>query len=219
MTVTLRATGRVIPNFALQHLMTAVMSRRHVLRLEAEHAGAEYGGFFEEIRSYGSMCVLAAVASLETLINELFLANNTRLNSCLGDVDKHFWGDRGIERLQILKKYDRALSMLERPPFASDDAVRASTQALIDWRNYLTHYKPPWDPEAGKRRDLERDLKGRFQISPFLVSGGDFLTMQAMSGSAAAWVVSTTVNYMREFDRRASLDANKMEGFWRVGEA
>jgi hypothetical protein len=62
-------------------------------------------------------------------------------------------------------------------------------------------------------------MTGRFQVSPCLSSGGDFLTMQAMSGSAAAWVVSTTVNDMREFARRASLDANKMEGFWRVGEA
>jgi hypothetical protein len=37
---TLSAVARVIPNFALQHLMTAVMCRRQVLRLEAEHAGA-----------------------------------------------------------------------------------------------------------------------------------------------------------------------------------
>ena len=48
------ATAQVIANFALQHLKAAITFESEVARLEAKHACAEFGPFFEDIRSYGS---------------------------------------------------------------------------------------------------------------------------------------------------------------------
>ncbi|MDZ4830399.1 MAG: hypothetical protein SGJ09_09415 [Phycisphaerae bacterium] len=211
--VTVHAIGRVIQNFALQHLKTAVLCRDHVLRLENVHAGQELGAYFEEIRSYASACVLTSVASLETLINELFLANK-RLSEKIKDNKTEFWGNGGIERKPILEKYKCALESLGLEAFPSDDAAVANVSALIEFRNYLTHYKPPCDPKAGHRSQLEATLDGRFGLSPYCGDRADFLSMRCMSASCASWAVSSTLTFMRTFDQHAELDPEKMQGFW-----
>jgi hypothetical protein len=103
--VGLEATGRVIANFAWQHLKAATIFHEHLVMLEAEHAGQPFSSFFEEIRSYASACIMSASASLEALINELFIAHNSRLRTQLGDFEVEFWGKGGIERRPILEKY------------------------------------------------------------------------------------------------------------------
>ena len=108
-------TVKVIHNFALEHLKAATIFRDHVVKLEAENAGKEWGSFCEEIRSYVSACILSATAALEALINELFIAHNCRLRNLFTDFEKEFWGPRGIERKTILYKYQLALEMLGKP--------------------------------------------------------------------------------------------------------
>ncbi len=71
--------GRVIANFALQHLTAATIFRDQLVKLEADNAGQPFGNFFVEIRSDGSACIMSAAASLEALINELFIAHNSPL--------------------------------------------------------------------------------------------------------------------------------------------
>ena len=52
--VGMEATGRVIANFAWQHLKAATIFGDRVVTLEAEHLGQPFGSFFEEIRSFAS---------------------------------------------------------------------------------------------------------------------------------------------------------------------
>lgn len=68
-------TGRVIANFAGQHLQAAALFRNNLRVVEAEHASQEFGAFFEIIRCYASASIMSATASLEALINELFIAH------------------------------------------------------------------------------------------------------------------------------------------------
>jgi hypothetical protein len=86
-------TGRVISNFAWQHMKSATLFRNHVIRLEAEHQGDPVGSFFEEIRSYASACVMATGASLEALINECFIAHTSPLRTRLANFEDDFWGN------------------------------------------------------------------------------------------------------------------------------
>ena len=55
---------------------------------------------------------MSATASLEALINELFIAHGSKLRAQLKDFEVEFWGKRGIERKPILDKYQHALAML-----------------------------------------------------------------------------------------------------------
>ena len=210
------ATGRVIANFAWQHLKAAMIFRDRIVALEAEHIGQPFGSFIEEVRSFASACLMSAASSLEALINELFIAHNCRLRSELSNFEEEFWGKQGIERKPILDKYQLALRMLGASLLDEHSAPYRDTWALIELRNALVHYKPTWDPDRQRKVELIEVLDGRFPISPFPDAGADFVSMKCMSAGWARWAVATTLSFMREFDSRANLDPDKMVGFWKL---
>lgn len=212
----MQGTARVIANFAWQHLKAATIFRDRVAALEDEHLKEPLGLFFEEVRSYASACLMSSAASLEALINELFIAHDGQLRSHLQDFEKEFWGKHGIESKRILAKYQLALRMLgvtaldERiPPFRD-------AWAVIELRNALVHYKPTWDPDRQRKVELIEVLGGRFTLSPFPDAGADFVSMKCMSAGCTKWAVAATLSFMHEFYDRANLDANKMSGFWKL---
>ena len=215
--VTLQATGRVIANFAVQHLKAAALFRDHVVRIEAEHKGHEFGAFFEEIRSFGSACIMSSAASLEALINELFIAHNSKLRSLLPDFETAFWGRRGIETKSILAKYQLAVSMLGMPKLDEQVSPYREAWGLVELRNALVHYKPTWDPTRQRQVELAEALDGRFALSPFLDAGADFVSMNCMSAGCSRWAVATVVAFVSEFDSRTALDAKKIRAFTVAG--
>ena len=159
---------------------------------------------------------MSAAASLEALINELFIAHNSQLRSQLDDFEEKFWGKQGIERKPILEKYQLALRMLGSSLLDEHTSPYRDAWALIELRNALVHYKPTWDPDRQRKVELTEVLESRFPTSPFPEAGADFVSMKCMSAGCARWVVATTLSFMREFDRRANLDPNKMAGFWKL---
>lgn len=209
--------GRVIAAFAWQHMKAAVTFRDHVIAIESKNAGQEFGSFFEDLRSYGSACIMSAAASLETLINEFFINPNGALRSMLKDFESDFWGRGGIEWKPPLEKYQIALKMLGRPQFDEGAAAFCDTLALIELRNALFHYKPTWDPDRPRKVALVEVLDGKYELSPFPDAGADFVTMRSMSSGCARWVISTALAFMKEFHVRSNLDEHKMASFWKLG--
>jgi hypothetical protein len=214
--ITGHLTGRVIANFAWQHLKAATIFHDRVTVLENEHINEELGSFFEEIRSYASACLMSSAASLEALINEFFIAHNGKLRLQIQNFEEAFWGRQGIERKPILEKYQLALRMLGVPPLDEQTPLFRDTWALIELRNALVHYKPTWDPDRQRKVELVEVLDGKFPLSPFSDAGADFVSMKCMSAGCAKWTVTTTLAFMHEFDSRANLDSNKMVGFWKL---
>ena len=215
--ITANATGRVIPNFAWQHLKAATLFRDHVLHLESSHADQPLGTFFEELRSYASGCIMSSTASIEALINELFIAHNSRLREKLTDFETAFWGPKRIEHKPILKKYQLALDMLEVARLAQRGQLYRDTWCLIELRNALIHYKPTWITARQRTVELEDLLGQRFAQSPFSDSSADFVSMKYMSAGCTKWAVESTLSFMRAFDERTHLDEGKMAGFWMLG--
>ena len=207
-----QGTGRVIANFALQHLKAAVMFRDHLIKLETDYTGQAFGSFFEEIRSYGSGCIMSATASLEALINELFIAHNSALRAQLL-FESEFWGKGGIERKPILDKYQLALKMLNQPPLDEHSSPYQDAWGLIELRNALVHYKPTWDPDRQRRVELVEVLTGKFALSPFPGAGADFVSEKCMSAGCATWAVATCLALINAFDSRTNLDPKKMIAF------
>jgi hypothetical protein len=212
----IKLQGRVIANFAWQHLKAATIFRDHLIKLESDNIGQPFGSFFVEIRSYGSACIMSAAASLEVLINELFIAHNSPLRNQLPDFDQDFWGENGIEMKRPLEKYQLALKMLDKPLFTKQEAPYRDALTLIRLRNALVHYKPTWDSER-KRDVLIQALDGKFALSPFPGAGADFVSERCMSAGCARWVVSTCLALIDEFGSRTNLDPNKLAGFKKLG--
>lgn len=211
--------GRYVATFASQHLQASLIFRDHLVSIEAQHAGEEFGAFFGIIRSYGSGCIMSAAAALEALINELFITAGS-LRATLQDFDVEFWGSsarRGIEGLPILEKYQRALNLLGVALLDETAPVYADARWLIELRNALVHFKPIWDSERKRTIELSEALRDRFPLSPFVDTGADFVTMKCMSGGCANWAIAAVVSLVREFDVRANLSPKKISAFLRLG--
>jgi hypothetical protein len=215
LSVGVEATARVIANFAWQHLKAASTFRDQVVELESKNTKQPFGSFFEDIRSYGSACIMSAAASLEALINEFFITPEGPLRRKLPNFEVEFWGRGGIEWKPPIEKYQLALEMLRQPKFDEHQSPCRDAWALVELRNALVHYKPTWDPDRQRKVQLMEVLANKYELSPFSDSGSDFVTMRSMSAGCMCWVVNTVVGFMKEFHARAQLDEQKMAGFWR----
>ena len=141
----MHVSGQVVANFAWQHMRASATFRDRVVEIESENANAQFGAFFEDIRSYGSGCIMSAVASIEALINELFIDPRLPLRQQLTDFERSFWARGGIEWKPPLEKYQIALDMLGRPRLAERTGPFQEAWGLVELRNALVHYKPAWD--------------------------------------------------------------------------
>jgi hypothetical protein len=209
----------VVSNFAWQHLKSATLFRDEVLRLERAQAEGLTGSRWEEIRSYASSCIMASVASLEALINELFIAPNCPLRPMLANFEADFWGQKGIERKSVLSKFQHALSMLGAEQFDTSTVPYRDAWALVELRNVLVHYKPTWDSDRKQKVKMTEFLEGKFEHSRYASAGDDFVTGKCMSSGCAAWAVSAIFAFLREFSARTSIDPDKMHGFWLLESA
>lgn len=211
-----QATARVIANFALQHLKAAVTFRDHVAEIESQSLNQPFGSFFEDLRSYGSACIMSAAASLEALINEFFITPEGPLRRQLSDFEAEFWGRGGIEWKPPLEKYQLALKMLGQPRLDEHAPTFRNAWALIELRNAFVHYKPTWDPDRQRKVELVEVLTGQYDLSPFPDSGSDFVTMRSMSAGCMRWAIVTVLNFIREFHALSKLDEHKLSSFWKL---
>jgi len=213
-TARVEATARVIANFAWQHMKAAATFRDQVAAIEAANIAQPFGSYFEDIRSYGSGCIMSAAASLEALINEFFITPEGPLRRKLPDFETQFWGRDGIEWKPPLEKYQIALEMLGQVRLDKHSLPFRDAWALIELRNALVHYKPTWDPDRQRKVQMVEVLSGKYELSPFPDAGADFVTMRSMSADGMRWVVATALHFMREFQVRGGIDEHKMSAFW-----
>jgi hypothetical protein len=221
------AHGRVVANFALAHFRAAKRLAAEVDRVQSAHLGQPFGEFFEEIQMYCAGCIIVAVASLEALINELYITPGPLRNS-VQDFERVFWGGErrrclvlfwrphvtsGLERKPAVEKYKKALKYLNKPSLPQPSTTDA--WALIGFRNYLIHFKPLWDDQRAKdtQDDLEQRLRGLFTGSPFVDAGSDFLAKHCMSSGCANWAVNTVVRFVKEFGEKSGLNPEKLISF------
>lgn len=215
--VTSTAHATVIANFAWQHMKAATTFRDHVIEIEQSNREKDFGAFFEDIRSYGSACILSASASVEALINELFIDPNKPLRQGMPNFESEFWDSKkAIERRPILQKYQIALKMLNQNIFDQQKSPYQDMWALLELRNALVHFKPSWDPDRQLKIDLSELLEGKFELSPFPDVGSDFVTMKCMSAGCMRWVIDTSLAFISDFDNRTSLDPTKMSLFLKL---
>lgn len=202
----IEAQGRTISNFALTHFNAAIHFANKANEIETANTDQPLGNFFNEISIYCSSCIISSAASIEALINQLYLTPGPLHNS-IDNFDTFFWGGTnketyfwffrrskrkkdGLERKPALEKYKKAINLLGKPPLRRDEDVYRYAESLIGFRNYLIHFKPLWD-DVRRNKTLEESLRGLFKTSPYVDTGADFLATQCMSAGCATWSVNT----------------------------
>lgn len=222
-----RGEGRVVSNFALTHFSAARLFAAKTEEIERAHVGQPFGNFWQEISIYCASSIVTAAASLEALINELFLEPGA-LRQSVPDFDKFFWGSKsearwwrrlpcvpktgGLERKPALEKYKRASKLLGGVSLSRSHAEYEAAEALIGFRNHLIHFKPLWD-EARRDDRLEDRLNGKFALSPYTDDGSSFLEKRCMSAGCAHWSVATVANFVSYFSARSTLNSQKFALF------
>lgn len=218
-------TGKVISNFALTHFNAA--KHFSIKTREIEKAGQPYGNYWEEISIYCASCVMTAAASIEALINELFIEPGM-LHDTVTDFDTFFWGRevtnkkclffrekkkiRGLEMEPVLDKYRKAVKLLGKHPLSRTDPPYRTADTLIGFRNYLIHFKPLWN-EGRKDEELEQRINGLFELSPYVDEGASLLEMKCMSAGCSAWAVKSVVDFVEYFRVRSGIDTKKLKSF------
>ncbi|MET0984868.1 MAG: hypothetical protein ABW034_05610 [Steroidobacteraceae bacterium] len=212
--VKLRATGRLIANYALPHQLAAKHFAARVKDIEIANRHQPFGEFWNDIRTYVTGTILSSASAMEAFINECFLLPNGELRNRISNFEAEFWGRNGIERLSILAKYNHALRLLDKPELKDiDGAALAHAQALVGLRNTLVHFKPLYDAPRDTQLELEQNLRAcSFPLSQYHGAESDFV-LQCMSSGCADWAVRTSADLVRVFADQTRIQTNVAEAF------
>lgn len=211
---TVQATMRSRVNLSFQHMQEAI----HLMELskdcEAANSGKTFadGDFSNHHRAYVVGAIMTSVASVEARINEFYLdATDNLLGSILDTGSQallaELWKVVDEKRFPILQKYQIALAAIERSKFDTSTRPYQDVDLLIDLRNMLVHFKPEWDNDQKKHRQIEEKLKGRFELNPFWPKDGPiFFPFKCLSHGCASWAVRSSMNFILKFFALIGLD-------------
>ena len=179
-----------------------------------------------EHRGYVTGAILASVAFLEALINELFLdvidyetaepkpappdppTPVHQLAPAGRESMAKMWPE-GIEKLSMLRKFETALTLTGNQEFDRGAAPYQDAPLLIALRNKLVHFQPQWSGREADRK-FEQKLEGKFSLHPWFESspGNPFFPDKCLGHGCAEWAVSTSLRFADEFCSRMGIAPN-----------
>jgi hypothetical protein len=203
----IKATAKSRANLSYQHMQDAI----HLMELskdcEAANLGKSFedGDFFNHHRAYVVGAIMTSCASVEALINEFYLdATDNLLDSIIGNDSQalltELWKVVDEKRFPVLNKYQIALTAAKKSKFDTSKRPYQDVDLLIDLRNMLIHFKPEWDTDSKKHKQIEKKLHGRFDINPFWPkSDPTFFPFKCLSHGCAIWAVRSCMNFVFQF--------------------
>lgn len=212
--ITGHATASSRVNLSYQHMQEAIHLAKLSKDCEISNAGKTFsdGEFFNHHRAYVVGSILTSVASVEARINEFYLdATDNLLGAILDsnqqDLLAELWKPLDEKRIQLLQKYQIALSAIEKSKFDTSRSPYQDVKLLIDLRNMLVHFKPEWDNDQKKHKKIEDKLRGLFELNPFWPTENTiFFPFKCLSHGCANWAVSSSMKFILEFFTLTGLD-------------
>jgi hypothetical protein len=211
-------------HFASEHLWNA----RHLARLcqERENELVAQNAYEPDIeqRSLCVSSVLASVAFLEALINEVWQdaadtpagEDNQRLAG-LSRLEvarlRELWQSDGVERnLKLLDKYSVALVAADKPALDKGREPFGSIKVAVRLRNALVHFIPElqWHDEE---HALEPALRGKFAENPLPIVGRPWYPHKALGAGCAQWAWSKCLDFAKEWWQQMGLERNFLVDF------
>jgi hypothetical protein len=172
-------TESIKPYFSLVHIESAARRAREAGALEGKGSDASQEDF-DLIQECAVNAMVSSVAFLEATVNEFFFDVSDFMADHLLPMTrstrtalKALWAQETTEKLRILDKYCLAVDTLGRRPDRGREPWQ-SARLLIDFRNYLLHYKATWvrlsprQEDEAKLHKLAKALRGRFLPSTIL---------------------------------------------------
>lgn len=201
------------------------LSRHHILSAHHFAEGAAEVEVLEgdvppedkwRYRAYVTGAVLSAVSYLSASINELYLdlrklsaSDQPGLRREL-DLLVEAWPR--ISRVQVLQRYQLALSVADSDQYNPASAPYADADSLIRLRDALISYEPSWTDERGRKHTLEDRIRKKFAPSPLVSSRRPWFPDKCLGSGCAKWAVATVQVFTNDFYRRMSLPGRPLVG-------
>lgn len=201
-------------NFAVQHMIAAARFSKMCGEFENENKGQPRVSFYTAETALVSATVLLTTASLESYINEVWSDGKKSLPELSDDIRKQLF--ELLEKKSTLEKFQSTLRIKGAPLFDKGAPPYQDTHALIELRNALVHFKPEWHDEQKHHKELEKQLKGKFEINPFAGSNDVFFPPQCMSYGCAKWAVLSAQSFVTEFSNRVHLENKYLKFLERI---
>jgi hypothetical protein len=208
---------------ASEHLWNA----RHLARLcqERENELVAQNAYEPDIeqRSLCVSSVLASVAFLEALVNEVWqdaadtpAGEDNRRLAGLSRLEvarlRELWQSDGVERnLKILDKYSVALVVADKPALDKGREPFGSVRVAVRLRNALMHFKPElqWHDEE---HELQQALRGKFTENPLPILG-TWYPNKALGASCAQWAWQKCLDFAKEWWQQMGLERDLLVDF------
>ena len=191
-------------NFSVPHMFAAALFSRQVCTIEKDNQSKPYGPFWEDIRIYSIACIFGCVASLESYVNELFVDHEKNFPEMRTDIMKKLW--EYFEQKPLLEKYEFALLLKKAPSPEKGQRPYQDIDALIHLRNALTHFKPEWEDDQEIHAKVSAQLKGRFNLSPFMGDVEPIFPKKWATSGCTKWAVQSSLAFINKFEELASLE-------------
>jgi len=167
-------------------------------------------------RAYVTGAVLDAVAYLSASINELYLdvrkLSGPDQPSLRRELDLLVEAWPRISRVQVLQRYQLALSVADADQYNPESAPYYDADSLIRLRDALLSYDPTWTDERGKTHTLEERIRKKFPPSPLVSARRPWFPDRCLGSGCAKWAVKTVQIFTNDFYRRMSLPGRPLVG-------
>jgi hypothetical protein len=162
-------------------------------------------------RSYVTGAVVAAVAGLESYINELYLdARDNNLTGLLGNMTTTqlallaLWWEE-IDRRPLLFKFRHALLLTSGVRFQAGEQPYQDADSLVALRNALVHYRPEWDSDLKVHAALQDRLRARFPMNPLVDETSLWFPHQCLGSGCARWAADASEGFLADFCSRMGI--------------
>jgi len=204
-------TASVRTNLSIHHILAAALFSRLSARIERDNTNKLLSEeLATEHRAYVVGAVIAAVASMESYINEVYLDAVEKILRTFKGLDPRIpellaelW--LTMERAPILHKYQVALIASGKPKFNRGQPPYQGADSLIKLRDALVHYKPEWDTDQRIHRNIEHRLRSGFKLNPFAPTNAAFFPKRCLGHGCAQWAVATSLQFIEDFSSRMGL--------------
>jgi len=203
---------------SLYHILAAAYFARQCFKIELRkgEVSQKYNDNSAiEHRALVMACIASSVSFIEATINEVFAdaADNQHKSEHIRQLDKEtrdllasLWEVESYARTaSTIDKYQSALKLGKKAMLEKGKNTFQDAKVLIDLRNALVHFKPEWVIADTGRVDqsdlhiLEKKLKNKFALNPFLRDARPLFPTLCMSHGCAKWAVDSAVTFVERF--------------------
>lgn len=199
----INASGKQKVNLAVRNLMAAALFVRKAGEIEEKHKGESLGPFFDEESFYVISSIMMAVGAMESRVNE-YIEDNIQTIPSINNA----YNERGL-----LKKCQKVLTISKKAVYDENGATYRNADTLIKFRNAYVHFKPEWDDNQVKHKEIAEKIIGLFEMNPYFSISDPVFPLRALSYGCGKWAVIVSKDFIDEFD--VKLDMSKLTDIFR----